>query len=237
MVVVAVAADVHVRVPVLVARVRVRVVDVRSATTPVVVFRASTPVDAFSDYNKSLFSNLIMANSIFKIGNHTPVHLFRTNATYMLTASIYDAENLMKADARKEEWRDSFHKAAEIYQWKIIAWVVLSNHYHAILRSPVDAGKSIDKFVGSYHKFTARKWNDEDSQTGRSVWWNYFDTCIKDKREFFAKLNYVHWNPVKHGCVKRPEDYPFSSYQNFMKCKALADQSLEFGKVQDVPEF
>ena len=179
-----------------------------------------------------------MPDSIFKIGNHTPVHLFRANATYMLTASIYDTEHLMKSDARKAVWRDSFYKAAEIYQWIIIAWVVLSNHYHAILRSSVDPKKSIDKFVGSYHKFTARKWNDEDGQTGRPVWWNYFDTCIRDRGEFFARLNYVHWNPVKHGLVKRPEDYLFSSYRDFMKRKwAKGNQALEIEEIKDVPEF
>ena len=123
-------------------------------------------------------------------------------------------------------------------QWKIIAWVILSNHYHALLRSPSDAEKSIDKFVGSNHKFTARKWNAEDSQTGRSIWWNYFDTCIRDRHEFFAKLNYIHWNPVKHGLVKRPEDYAFSSYGNFMKHKsAKVNEILEDEEVGDVPEF
>jgi putative transposase len=156
----------------------------------------------------------------------------------MVTASIYESEHIMKSDARKESWRHSFHTAAEIYQWKIIAWVVLSNHYHAILRSPTDAEKSIDKFVGSYHKFTARKWNAEDGQTGRPVWWNYFDTCIRDQGEFFAKLNYIHWNPVKHGLVKRPENYAFSSYQDFLKRKwAKVNKILEHEDLTDVPEF
>jgi putative transposase len=183
-------------------------------------------------------SNLHMADNLFKPGHHTPTHLFRTSATYMLTASIYGNKHILKADLRKAEWCDSFHKAAEIYQWKIIAWVVLSNHYHALLRSSADPGKSIDKFVASYHKFTATKWNKEDGQIGRPVWWNYFDTCIKDKREFFTKLNYIHWNPVKHGLVKRPEDYPYSSYHDFTKHKsAKANQRLEVGEVLDVPEF
>jgi len=179
-----------------------------------------------------------MADNILRSGNHTPIHLFRANATYMLTASLYGDEYLMKTDLRKAEWRDSFHKAADIYQWKIIAWVVLSNHYHALLRSPSDRGKSVDKFVASYHKFTAAKWNKEDHQIGRPVWWNYFDSCIKDKREFFAKLNYVHWNPVKHGLVRRPEDYAYSSYRDFIhKELSKVNSALEVGEVHDVPEF
>ena len=179
-----------------------------------------------------------MTDDIFEIGNHTPADLFRTNATYMLTASTYGSEHIMKAELRKAAWRDSFHRAGEIYQWKIIAWVVLSNHYHALLISPADPAKSIDKFVASYHKFTATKWNKEDDQIGRRVWWNYFDTCIKDRREFFAKLNYIHWNPVRHRLVKRPEDYAYSSYRDFRKQQSSrAYPCLETGGAYDVPEF
>ncbi len=179
-----------------------------------------------------------MTPNILKTGNHTPNHLFRANATYMLTAPIYGDDHLMKTDLRKVEWHDSFHKAVEIYQWRIIAWVVLSNHYHALLRSPGDSAKSIDMFVASYHKFTATKWNKEDIKFGRPVWWNYFDTCIKDRREFFAKLNYIHWNPVKHGLVKRPEDYAYSSYRDFLKQKlSKVNRTLAVVEVHDVPEF
>jgi putative transposase len=179
-----------------------------------------------------------MQDNVLKTGNHVPTHLLRANATYMLTASIYGNEYLMKTDLRKTEWRDSFHKAAELYQWRILAWVVLSNHYHALLRSPSDPKKSIDKFVASYHKFTATRWNKEDNQIGRAVWWNYYDSCIKDKREFFAKLNYIHWNPVKHGLVKHAEDYRFSSYRDFTQPKsAKVDYSLESEEARDVPEF
>ena len=28
-------------------------------------------------------------------------------------------------------------------------------------------------------------------------------------------FRYIFWNPVKHGLVENPEDYPFSSYEDF----------------------
>ncbi len=179
-----------------------------------------------------------MTQNILKPGNHTPTHLLRSSATYMLTASIYKSEHLIDTDLRKAEWRDAFYKAAELYQWKIIAWVVLSSHYHALLRSPANPGKSIDKFVSSYHKLTARNWNKADGKIGRAVWWNYFDTCIKDRRDFFAKLNYIHWNPVRHGIVSRPEDYLYSSYNSFMEDRQPKRQDiLASEESHDIPEF
>ncbi len=89
---------------------------------------------------------------------------------------------------------------------------------------------SLSKFVGSYHKFTARRWNDEDNASGRKVWWNYWDTCIRSENDYYNKLRYIFWNPVKHGLVEKPEDYPFSSYRDFLK----QQDGFDFTSMEDV---
>jgi putative transposase len=172
---------------------------------------------------------------IFKKAPHNPPYLFVAGAVYMLTGSIYQSDLLMESSQRKIEWRDAFHYSAKIYNWLIVAWVVLSNHYHAIIRSPEDP-KTLSKFTGSYHKFTARRWNDEDGLNGRQVWWNYWDTCIRSERDFINRLKYIFWNPVKHGLVERPEDYKFSNYKEFMQINFGIDFT-DIDEVIDVPEF
>jgi putative transposase len=76
---------------------------------------------------------------------------------------------------------------------------------------------SLSKVIASYHKFTSRRWNDEDNFPGRKVWWNYWDTCIRSEKDYYNRLRYIFWNPVKHGLVENPEDYSFSNYQEFLK--------------------
>ena len=48
------------------------------------------------------------------------------------------------------------------------------------------------------------------------LWWNYWDKCITFERSFNARLNYTHWNAVKHGLVRHPLEYPFTSYHEHM---------------------
>jgi putative transposase len=137
-------------------------------------------------------------NDIFKEALRNPPHLFRANVIYMLTASIYQNKQIILSEARKLQWRDAFLKAAVLYHWRVIAWVVLHNHYHAIVESP-DHPLNLSKFMGSYHKFTASLWNSADMIPGRKVWWNYWDTCIRSEKDYYNRLRYVFWNPVKHG--------------------------------------
>jgi putative transposase len=120
-----------------------------------------------------------MDEDSFKIADHTPSHLFMDNAIYIITGATYRRISYIKRDDRKKQWLSAFRHAAERYGWEIIAWIVLNNHYHTILQAPESMTNNLPKFIGSYHKFTARIWNDQDGRRGRKVWWNYWDTCIR----------------------------------------------------------
>ena len=174
-----------------------------------------------------------MSDAVFKTAPHHPPHFFVAGTLYMLTGAIYGKTPLMISDQRKADWREAFQEAARMYPWEIIACVALQNHYQAIVRSPENAF-NLSKFVNSYHKYTARKWNTEDGLNGRKVWWNYWDTCIHSENDYCGRLRYVFWNPVKHGLVDRPEEHSFSNYAVDL------DQGFDatgIDEVNDVPEF
>lgn len=194
---------------------------------------ASPDAEISKSENVRLRESQVMLDVIYKTAQNNLPHLFVANAFYMLTASIYEKAHLIESARRKAEWRNAFHEAAAIYRWQIIAWVVLDNHYHAIVVSPEDS-KTLSRFIGSYHKFTAHMWNNEDGLKGRKVWWNYWDTCIRSERDYQNRLRYVFWNPVKHGLVAGPEDYQFSNYKEFMRQEDL--DFTGFDEVNDVPE-
>lgn len=92
---------------------------------------------------------------------------------------------------------------------------MLSNHYHVMLHAPEGSVEGLPALIRDMHKFLAGRWNKADRTPGRMVWYNYWDTCITDERSYRARINYIHWNPVKHGLVARPEDYVFSSYRTY----------------------
>ena len=178
-----------------------------------------------------------MPDRIFKTSTHTPAHLFLANAIYMITGATYKKLSIMKTEARKSEWSSSFIIASEVYGWDVVAWVVLDNHYHVIVKAPEHSAGNLPKYVGSFHKFTARRWNDEDNAIGRKVWWNYWDTCVRSEQDFINRLKYVYWNPIKHGIADRPDEYMHSNYSAFLKANFFNENFRFADEVNDVPEF
>ena len=52
----------------------------------------------------------------------------------------------------------------------------------------------------------------------RGIWQRrYWEHLIRDDADFAAHMNYVHFNPVKHGLVKRVADWPFSTFHRLVK--------------------
>jgi putative transposase len=48
----------------------------------------------------------------------------------------------------------------------------------------------------------------------RGVWKRrYWEHTIRDDQDFATHMDYAHFNPVKHGLVEHPEDWPHSSFR------------------------
>lgn len=97
---------------------------------------------------------------------------------------------------------------------EIFAWNVLPNHYHVLVHAPdIEA---LLKGLGQLHGRTSFHWNGEDGERGRQVWHRAAETGIKSERHFFATLNYVLHNAVRHKYVQRWQDWPFSNAERYL---------------------
>jgi putative transposase len=116
------------------------------------------------------------------------------------------------------ERRDRF--ATRLRSWcaeadpQLIAWVVLKEHYHLVIHPerPDDLGARIAKL----HKDSAAQINGEDGTIGRQVWYEHWDTSLWTQGDLWSRINYVHHNPVNHGYVTDPADWPWSSFRDLL---------------------
>ncbi|MFQ6133554.1 MAG: transposase [Armatimonadota bacterium] len=168
-----------------------------------------------------------MAEETYKQYDHAPPHLFRPRATYMVTAGTYGRVCHMLQPERRRDLVEALRRLLDREGWALLAWVILPNHYHVLVEAPETGGDALSRWIADLHKYTARRWNQEDGARGRKVWWNYWDTCITRERSFWARLNYVHWNPVRHGLADWPAHYPFSSYRQYLALEGIDLKALE----------
>jgi putative transposase len=152
---------------------------------------------------------------------HSPSHLFVPDAFYIVTAGTYRKARFFHTPERLALLQSALFQQATIYGWRLEAWAVMQNHYHFVAQAPEDA-KSLKRMLQALHSQTSRLVNREDSTPGRQVWFEYRDTCLTHEKSYFARLHYVHRNPLKHGVVAAAENYPWCSMGWFIQKAAPA---------------
>ena len=146
--------------------------------------------------------------------HHAPEHRLYEPGTYMVTGGAYEKAPYLSSDNRKDEFLALLFELAEKFDWKLQAWAVLNNHYHFVGFSPLEdesGAQSLRTIVFELHRQSARRWNREDQSPTRKVWHNYWDSHITFQRSFYARLKYVHDNPVHHGLVDNAANYRWCS--------------------------
>ena len=58
-----------------------------------------------------------------------------------------------------------------------------------------------------------------DYKIARPTSWQrrFWEHQIKDERDFATHVDYIHYNPVKHGLVKKAKDWKYSSFHRYVK--------------------
>jgi len=105
----------------------------------------------------------------------------------------------------------------------IDAWVVLPEHMHCIWTLPPDDADYSGRWRAIKKQFTkAIPVNEYRSpvrikRAERAIWQRrYWEHTIRDEQDYENHVNYVHFNPVKHGWVKAVKDWPYSSFHRWV---------------------
>ncbi len=110
-----------------------------------------------------------------------------------------------------EVWEISQKCIKEAYDFhpvEIISFVLMSNHYHLLLRTP---DVNLDQFMYEFNKRLAHNLKSETNNinhilSGRYKW------CLIQSQNYFGNCyRYIYQNPKRAMLTDRCEDYPFST--------------------------
>lgn len=139
------------------------------------------------------------------------------NATYFITVLTHHRRPLFDNDANIELLRATMRRARDYHPFTMHAYTFLPDHLHLLIFVPETT--SISKLLQSIQRnFTrnfkhARHINEPTQLWQRGFW----DHVIRDEHDFANHLDYIHFNPVKHGYVSVPGAYAHTSFNEYVK--------------------
>ncbi len=110
------------------------------------------------------------------------------------------------------------------YPFETIAICILPDHLHAIwVLPPSDDGYSMRwnvikaGFSRGLHESAPRS-SSKLARRERGIWQRrYWEHAIRDDTDLARHVDYIHFNPVKHGHVSRVCDWPYSSFHRYVE--------------------
>lgn len=138
--------------------------------------------------------------------------------TYFFTVNLQDRNSALLIE-RIDNLRASIRRATELRPFHIDAWVVLPNHMHAIWTLPEGDDDFSQRWSTIKIAFSKRMEPGEERSksrkcTGeRGIWQRRFwEHTIRNEQDYAAHMDYIHYNPVKHGLVTTPAQWPHSTF-------------------------
>jgi putative transposase len=152
--------------------------------------------------------------------------LKKTGGTYFFTVVTHDRRPFLCEPDNIELLRAAFRYVMARLPFELVAIVILPDHLHCIWTLPDgDANFStrwrLIKTFFSRHcakKYHAQPNASRQDKKEVAIWQRRFwEHWIRNDVDYARHLDYIHYNPVKHGFVNSPKDWQHSSFRRFVE--------------------
>jgi putative transposase len=144
-------------------------------------------------------------------------------ATYFFTVNLVERKGNTLLVDRIDELRAAFRYVKERHPFHIDAIVILPEHLHCIWTlPPEDANFPMrwNLIKGQFSRSIEQGERCSKSRIKRrerGLWQRRFwEHVIRGDEDLRKHIDYIHWNPVKHGWVKNVADWSYSSFHSFV---------------------
>ncbi|HGO5855128.1 TPA: transposase [Mannheimia haemolytica] len=145
---------------------------------------------------------------------------------YFLTVVLQDRKSdyLLRYIA---EFRQAYTETQKNAPFETIAICILPNHFHLLMKLPdgdEDFSKRIRLLKINFNKriplgaCTLSYSYNQQKRRELGIWQRRFwEHLIRDEKDLANHIDYIYYNPVKHGYVKQVKDWKFSSFHRDVK--------------------
>lgn len=172
--------------------------------------------------------------------------LYRRNrvvgGTYFFTVTLKNRMSTLLVE-RIDQLREAFRAAKCVRPFHAEAMVVLPDHLHAIWTLP----PGDDDYSGRWRAIKARFTRSlvesgidiRCNPKGEYDLWQrrFWEHTVRDGADLTRHIEYIHFNPVKHGWVTRVRDWPHSTFHRYVRAGVYPLDWAGDSEDTDVPGF
>jgi putative transposase len=145
--------------------------------------------------------------------------------TYFFTVVTFKRIPVFRNAPEIQFFNDCIKATMQNYPFRIDAIVILPDHVHTIWTMPEE-----DSDFSTRWRLIKKRFSRQYSclnpslisesvvkKQKQSIWQKRFwEHLIRDEEDFNRHCDYIHYNPVKHGLVKSPDTWEYTSYHQFV---------------------
>jgi putative transposase len=142
-----------------------------------------------------------------------PLRINYPGAFYHVTSRGNERKAVFKSKRDREKFLEYLETATLKYNAVVHVYCLMDNHYHIFLETPSGNLPQIMRHInGAYTTY----FNAKRSRSGH-LFQGRYKAILVDADEYAKELSrYIHLNPVRADMVERPEEYTWSSLQDYI---------------------
>jgi putative transposase len=171
--------------------------------------------------------------------------LYVPGGTYFFTVVTLGRRPLFVEDTNRARLRAAISSIKSRHPFTAFATVLLPDHLHTVWTLPEGDCRYSMRWRRIKEEFTESflaAGNAELSRSSsrirhgeRGIWQRRFwEHTVRDSDDLQRCVDYIHWNPVKHGYVRRPGEWKWSTFAKFV---ASGDYPDNWGEVDPFPGY
>jgi putative transposase len=165
--------------------------------------------------------------------------------TYFFTVVTHHRRRMLCDELARDCLREAIETVRKTRAVEIVALVLQPDHLHTVWTLPPgDADyptrwrRIKEEFTQKYLLHGGREAAPGASRIRceeRGVWQRRFwEHSVRDEEDLKRCVDYVHWNPKKHGLVRNIRDWPWSSFHRYVK---LGEYEIDWGATDPAPGY
>lgn len=159
--------------------------------------------------------------------------------TYFFTVVTYQRQPILTNEQSRSILRKAWMEVTNRFPFETVAVCMLPEHLHCIWRLPEGDANYAVRWREIKSRFTRRylvevgpggERNPSRQKRKEAAIWQrrFWEHTIENEDDLEEHLDYIHYNPVKHGLVERAMDWPYSSFSRYVK-EGIYDEDWQGG--------